>query len=193
MDEHIEPWLLDAYVEHALDPDQRDRVEQHLKICSNCGKRVEGHRRLMILASHLPLEKMPASLVLQVKSKLAQVKAFRQNELQRRRLGQVSLVLAAIGLVLLGTAWQQVVRILTALLNEFDNNLLTSILKNLINLLSSNWPELAQTELNWQAQIAKDVDAVLLGGAIFLSLAAFAAMARMLLSIQSSLLINNEE
>lgn len=193
MDEHIEPWLLDAYVEHALEPERRDRVEQHLKICSNCGKRVEVHRRLMLLASHLPFENIPAGLVLQVQSRLAQVKAFRQNEIQRRRLGRISLVLAAIGLVLLGNAWQQVVRILGALLNEFDNNLLTGFLKNLINLLISNWPELAQTELNWQAQLVKDVDAVLLGGAIFLSLAAFAAMARMLLTFQSSLLMNNEE
>jgi len=193
MNEHIKPLLLDAYVEHALRPEQRVGVEQHLEACPDCRKRLAGHNRLMILAAHLPLEPTPLNLVNRVQLRLAQVKSKRWKELQQRRLGWASLGFALAGCALLGSAWQQVVRILTVLLNQFDNNLLTSIWQNLVNLLAENWPELAQTELNWQAQLAKDVDAVLLGGAIFLSLAAFAGLARVLLAAQGSLLMNNEE
>lgn len=193
MNEHLGPWLLDAYVEHALEPDQRVRVERHLAGCPDCRMRAEGHRRLMILAARLPFEPIPTKLVSQVQFRLAQVKAFRWKELQRRRLGWASLGFAIIGLVLLGSAWQQVVRILTVLLNQLDNNLLTGFWQNLVNLLAENWPELAQTELTWQAQFAKDVDAVLLAGAIFLSLAAFAGLARVILSTQGSFIMNSEE
>jgi hypothetical protein len=193
MNEHIKPGQLDAYVEHALRPEQRVGVEQHLQTCPDCRKRLAGHHRLMILASRLPLEPTPLNLVNQVQLRLAQVKSKRWKELQQRRLGWASLGFALAGCVLLGSAWQQVVRILTVLLNQFDNNLLTGIWQNLVNLLAENWPGLAQTELNWQAQLAKDVDAVLLGGAIFLSLAAFAGLARVLLAAQGSLLMNNEE
>jgi hypothetical protein len=193
MNEHIKPGQLDAYVEHALRPEQRVGVEQHLQTCPDCRKRLAGHHRLMILAARLPLEPTPLNLVNQVQLRLAQVKSKRWKELQQRRLGWASLGFALAGCVLLGSAWQQVVRILTVLLNQFDNNLLTGIWQNLVNLLAENWPGLAQTELNWQAQLAKDVDAVLLGGAIFLSLAAFAGLARVLLAAQGSLLMNNEE
>ena len=193
MSEHLKSGLLDAYIEQALEPNERVRIEQHLAGCPDCRKRLAEHRRLMILAAHLPLEPIPANLVSKVQARLAQLKAIRWKELQQRRLGWVSLGFAAIGLLLLGSAWQQVVRILTVLLNQLDNNLLTSVWQNLVNLLAENWPELAQTELNWQAQLAKDLDAVLLGGAIFLSLAAFAAMARVLLAAQNNFIISNEE
>jgi predicted anti-sigma-YlaC factor YlaD len=193
MSEHLKSGLLDAYIEKALEPNERVLIEQHLAGCPDCRKRLAEHRRLMILAAHLPLEPIPANLVSKVQARLAQLKAIRWKELQQRRLGWVSLGFAAIGLLLLGSAWQQVVRILTVLLNQLDNNLLTSVWQNLVNLLAENWPELAQTELNWQAQLAKDLDAVLLGGAIFLSLAAFAAMARVLLAAQNNFIISNEE
>lgn len=193
MSGHLKSGLLDAYVEQVLDPNERIRAELHLAGCPDCRKRLAGHRRLMILAAHLPLEPISASLVSKVQLRLAQAKAFHWRELQRRRLSWASLGFAAVGIALLGSAWQQVVRILTVLLNQLDNSLLTGVWQNLINLLAENWPELAQTELTWQAQLAKDVDAILLGGAIFLSLAAFAAMARVLLAAQSSFRLNNEE
>ena len=193
MNEHIKPWLLDAFVENALKPEQRVRVEQHLAACADCRKRLAGYHHLMILATHLPFEPMPVNLVNQVQLRLAQMKSKHWKEMQQRRLGWAALAFAVAGCALLGSAWQQVVRILTVMLNQFDNNLLTGIWQNLVNLLAENWPEIAQTELNWQAQLAKDVDAVILGGAIFLSLAAFAGLARVLLAAQSSLLMNNEE
>lgn len=193
MNKHLKSGLFEAYVEQTLEPNERVRIEQHLAGCPDCRKRLAEHRRLMNLAAHLPLEPMPVNLVSKVLTRVAQLKAIRWKELQQRRLGWASLGFAAVGLMLLGSAWQQVVRILTVLLNQLDNNLLTSVWQNLVNLLAENWPELTQTELNWQAQLAKDVDAVLLGGAIFLSLAAFAAMARVLLTAQSSFMMNNEE
>ena len=193
MSEHLKSGLLDDYVEQVLEPNERIRVEQHLAGCPDCRKRLAGYQRLMILADHLPLEPIPANLVSKVQLRLAQAKAFHWKELQRRRLGWASLGFAAVGIALLGSAWQQVVRIMTVLLNQLDHNLLTGVWQSLINLLAENWPELAQTELTWQAQLAKDVDAILLGGAIFISLAAFAAMARVLLAAQSSFIMNNEE
>jgi anti-sigma factor RsiW len=191
--EHLDPRLLDAYAEQALKQDQKVRVERHLATCPDCRRRLEAHRRLIYLASRLPLEPVPENLAVQVHMRLSQARTSQRTARRLRQMGQLSLVLALAGLALVGSAWQQVMHIFAGLLVLLDGSFVTGIWQILTNSSVENWPGWAQTGLNWQAQLIQEVDVVLLAGAILLSLASFAGLARLLFAAQNRFPMDGKE
>jgi anti-sigma factor RsiW len=193
MKDHLEPELLDAYAEGALTEEKRPQVIRHLAICVDCRARLESHRRLAGLAAHLPLEAAPDYLVAKIELRIAQVMAGRVRAQQLRRLGWLSLILAAAGLVLVGLAWQKLIRVVAVVLDSLNSSFITGIWQSLANLSPENWSGMAQAGVDWQTRLVQEVDVVLLAGAILLILAACAGLARMFLAAQNRFPMGTEE
>jgi anti-sigma factor RsiW len=190
---HLEPELLDAYAEGALTEEKRLQVIRHLATCVDCRARLEGHRRLAELVAHLPLEAAPDDLVAKIQLRIAQVMTGRGRAQQLRRLGWLSLILAAAGLVLVGFAWQKLIRVVAVVLDSLNSSFITGIWQSLANLSPENWPGMAQAGVDWQTRLVQEVDVVLLAGAILLILAACVGLVRMFLAAQNRFPMGTEE
>ena len=193
MTEHLDTKLLDAFTEHELDQAQSLRVEQHLAVCSTCRSRSENLRRMVRLASLLPVEPTPENLALKVQLRIAELVENRRIAQQLRRLSWLTLVFTITGLALLGSSWGKLMHLFTTLVGLFDGTILTGVWQALIYLSSQNWSGLNQTGLELQAQFAQDIDVILIAGVILLSMAAFSGLARMLLAAQNSFPMESEE
>jgi anti-sigma factor RsiW len=193
MKDHLEPELLDAYAEGALTEEKKPQVIRHLATCVDCRAKLEDHRRLAGLAAHLPLEAAPDDLVARVQLRLEQVMTSRVRAQQLRRLGWLSLILAVSGLVLVGFAWQKLIRVVAVLLDSLNSSFITGIWQSLANLSPENWPGWAQAGVDWQTRLVQEVDAVLLAGAILLILAACVGLVRMFLAAQNRFPVGTEE
>jgi anti-sigma factor RsiW len=54
--------LVTAYLEDALDPDDRERVEEHLVFCGGCSTYLEQMRQTIAATGRLEVEEIPAEL-----------------------------------------------------------------------------------------------------------------------------------
>jgi anti-sigma factor RsiW len=179
MNDHLDPLILDAYLEDSLSLSERQQAEEHLSRCSVCQEHRARLQELTALARRLPIE--PASPLL----------AMRINQVVERKrrviatgyrpgLAYWAVACGLIGAFLVGTTWTQLSSLITRVPSISDTSLWQAVISAFLAEPSNAVTEVVNTGLTWQNVLSDGMDIALLVGLVLLSLAIFGGLVEML-------------